>query len=157
MHTHTFTHTYVCHMHTPIISAHLNVYVGASSSALSKQWYYEVRVIELSHPAHLRAGWAHAINFCAHPTSDGVTSGRSLGDDMYSIGFDGHTCWVGGSPVIKYHHVSLKAGDVIGCYIDVEKGVAFFALNGALLLGSAKLGYLTEQVTPSVSLSCGAR
>ena len=112
----------------------------------------------LTHSGHLRVGWAHATNFCTHPISTGdVLTAGGLGDDVYSIGFDGDACWVGGHPL---HHSPVKvleAGDVVGCCIDVEKGIAFFTRNGTQVPGYTKLTYLTELATPSVSLSPGAR
>lgn len=150
-------------------SVHLNVYVGESSCGLPRQWYYEVKVVELNHsatPPHLRIGWAHATSFCAHPTSFGdvVTEG-GIGDDMYSVGYDGHACWVGGDPLNPSHeglwtgksHVGLGTGDVVGCCIDLEKGVSFFILNGSQVPGYVRQDHLTELVTPSVSISSGAR
>ena len=152
-------------------SAHLNVYVGVSSSGLPRRWYYEAKVTELNHsahrdPPHLRVGWAHTTSFCAHPISvEDVVIGGGLGDDMYSVGYDGHACWVGGDPLNLLRaglgtgksRVGLGTGDVVGCCIDLEKGVVFFTLNGSQVPGYVRCGHLTELVTPSVSVSSGAR
>lgn len=152
-------------------SAHLNVYVGASSSGLPRRWYYEAKVTELNHsahcdPPHLRVGWAHTTSFCAHPISvEDVVIGGGLGDDMYSVGYDGHACWVGGDPLNLLRaglgtgksRAGLGTGDVVGCCIDLEKGVVFFTLNGSQVPGYIRCDHLTELVTPSVSVSSGAR
>ena len=160
------------------------MYVGAKDkSALYSKWYYEVQLTQLVPEAtinkpHFRVGWAHAHHFQPHPASNGcgVTEG-GVGDDVFSIGFDGASFWVGGhslsSPTTKRlvrqvksvsddryspsHTTSLTVNDVIGCCLDLEVGVAWFTLNGVRVEGEVMFGHCKDLITPAVSFSAGVR
>ena len=187
-HTHTHTHTH---------SVHPTLYVGArDGSAMYQKWYYEVQVTQIvtkasATPPHFRVGWAHAHHFLPQPTSNGtnITDG-GIGDDVFSVGFDGVKYWVGGrcippplgnvhpdpqrqltrqednisgspsssqssSPVP--HDKTISVGDVIGCYLDLERGVAWFTRNGVPAGGELVFHHSTEMLTPAVSFSAGIR
>ena len=66
------------------------------------------------------------------------TNGDGVGDDTHSWGYDGAQGkkWHGGSDV---GHTSYggahrwSTGDVIGCLLDIEKGIVSFTLNGEAL------------------------
>ncbi len=65
------------------------------------RWYYEVEITQLmmrtGRQPHFRVGWSNAALFSPRPTSNSfVTTSGGIGDDVFSIGFDGVACWVGG-------------------------------------------------------------
>ncbi len=91
-----------------------------------KKWYYEVQVTALAAPSghtpHLRVGWAHATLFRPYPCSNGsYTLGQKknfffpsslkflfvvdlyadggIGDDVFSLSYDGTHFWMGGDSV----------------------------------------------------------
>ena len=66
-----------------------------------KKWYFEVKITTLAseadRPPHFRVGWAHASLFDPRPSSNSfVTTCGAIGDDMFSVGFDGCNFWLGG-------------------------------------------------------------
>lgn len=65
------------------------------------RWYFEVEIVQLSaqpkRSPHFRVGWAHASLFHPQPSSNGIiTTCGGIGDDMFSLGFDGEMMWAGG-------------------------------------------------------------
>ncbi len=160
------------------------MYVGAKdNSALYSKWYYEVQLTQLVPEAtintpHFRVGWAHAHHFQPHSASSGcgVTDG-GVGDDVFSIGFDGASFWVGGHALapptakrlVRQVHSGLdgratptqksplSVGDVIGCCLDLEGSVAWFTLNGERVDGEVVFGHCRDLITPAISFSAGIR
>ena len=116
-----------------------------------------------------------------------------IGDDVYSVGFDGARYWVGGraidtsltfAPTRKSlprqeEHVlfspshspspsptppdegteqlPISVGDVIGCCLDLERGVASFLKNGVPIEGCVEFHHCCKNITPALSFSAGVR
>ena len=102
-------YTYQC-------SLHPGLYIGSNEGGASsrQKWYYEAEIMNLPTAStvtddnnhehlHLRVGWAHATLFHLHPSSNSVhTTSGGVGDDLYSIAFDGEYFWFGGES-FQYH------------------------------------------------------
>ena len=119
-----------------------------------------------------------------------LTAG-GVGDDVYSVGFDGARYWVGGraidttltftrsrmlprqeehilfspshspspspSPPLEEEQLPISVGDVIGCCLDLERGVASFLKNGVLVEGHIEFHHCCKNITPALSFSAGIR
>ena len=148
------------------------------------------------------------------PTAGGI------GDDVYSVGFDGGQYWIGGQAIPTFlmfnrtrrltrqeeHVISpnqsptpprsasnpqsptppiasstprsssspshtpldvgegeesddppVNVGDVIGCCLDLERGVASFQKNGISLDSHIEFHHCSQSITPAVSFSAGVR
>ncbi len=186
-HTHVIpTPVLLAHViHPTPHSVHPTVYVGSrDNSALYSKWYYEVQLTQLLPEAtinesHFRVGWAHPHYFQPHPSSSGCgTTEGGVGDDVFSIGFDGRNYWVGGHSLAppttrrlvrqscsiadeatqdKTTTTSFGVGDVIGCCLDLEGGVAWYTVNGTRVRGEVVFGHGTDLITPAISFSAGIR
>ena len=161
------------------------MYVGSKdNSALYSKWYFEVKVTQVLPQAtinspYFRVGWAHPYHFQPHPSASGrgVTDG-GVGDDVFSIGFDGRNFWVGGhslAPPTTRRLVrqsesiagdtapkseatpTVSVGDVIGCCLDLERGVVWYVRNGVRVTGEVGFGHCRDMLTPAVSFSAGIR
>ena len=96
-------------------------------------------------------------------------AGGGLGDDIFSVGFDGTQFWLGGTAVCVQDNVpsghtgptssskrlerqkgisspdclnlgnSIAEGDVIGCCVDLESEVVWYTKNGRRVSGHLKL------------------
>ncbi len=111
-------------------------------------------------------------------------SGGGLGDDVFSVGYDGTQFWLGGTAMSVPSHThstlhssvptkrlerqkeitslddigSLEVGDVIGCGVDLEKGIVWYTKNGESVRGYLKLFQeCSDLLTPAVSFSTGTR
>ena len=86
------------------------------------KWYYECHLIT---ERCMQFGWAEE-GFV--PKS---SNGLGVGDDIYSWAYDGwrQKKW-NGSNVTYGGDAKWKAGDVVGCCIDIEGGSIRFLLNG---------------------------
>ena len=136
-------------------------------------------------PSHNYISHHHVIQYMCLYAAGGV------GDDVYSVGFDGAHYWVGGrsipapltfAPLKKLQrqdehilfspnhspHESpspteedesemppVNNGDVIGCCLDLEKGVASFMKNGVPVGGHIEFHHCCERITPALSFSAG--
>ena len=101
-----------------------------------------------------------------------------MGDDVFSIGFDGLNFWVGGhslAPPTTRRLVrqsesvagdttpksettpTVSEGDVIGCCLDLERGVVWYMRNGERVTGELGIGHCRDMLTPAVSFSAGIR
>ena len=101
-----------------------------------------------------------------------------MGDDVYSVGYDGLNFWVGGhqtnvrsgrfrKKLLRQESLSfsptpsvdapLSVGDVIGCCLDLERGVAWFMKNGKTVSGHLEFHHCKDMITPAISFSSGVR
>ena len=102
--------------------------------------------------------------------------GGGIGDDVYSLAFDGESFWVGGhdiepscskrlqrqasvsqSPTPSVRATPISVGDVIGCCLDLEREAAWFTRNGSQVPGHLVFHHCREMVTPAISFSAGVR
>eukprot|EP00029_Vermamoeba_vermiformis_P012376 TRINITY_DN718_c0_g1_i3.p1 TRINITY_DN718_c0_g1~~TRINITY_DN718_c0_g1_i3.p1 ORF type:complete len:1114 (+),score=264.17 TRINITY_DN718_c0_g1_i3:486-3344(+) len=98
--------------------------VAANVSVTKGKWYYEVKLYT---DGIMQIGWA------THQTlKTGINpdEGTGVGDDDFSYAADlnRNKAWHGGGKV--YGSAKWKAGDVLGCYLDLDKGQILFSLNG---------------------------
>lgn len=150
-----------------------------------QKWYYEAEITQV--PAqhtdkhvHIRIGWAHATLFHSRPSSNSFfTTSGGIGDDLYSIAFDGEYYWFGGesfqskpckkklqrqdmlaaspTPPDPRVHGTISVGDVIGCYLDLGKQEVWFTKNGHAVSGRLHFSHLDNMITPSISMSNSVR
>ncbi|XP_043286740.1 RING finger and SPRY domain-containing protein 1-like [Venturia canescens] len=103
-------------------------------------WYYETLIMT---PGVMQIGWAtKQSTFLNH-------EGYGIGDDEYSLSYDGcrKLIWHNARSE-KYHDQDCwKAGDVLGCLLDLNKLEIIFSINGVCLkpcvqvFVSAKTGF----------------
>lgn len=99
-------------------------------------WYYEVLIIT---PGVMQIGWATKdSNFLSH-------EGYGIGDDPYSIAFDGCRRLIWHNAKSMAHDLPLwQGGSVLGCLLDLDAHEVIFSLNGVeggvlkQVFGSAK-------------------
>ncbi|XP_055299379.1 RING finger and SPRY domain-containing protein 1-like [Sitodiplosis mosellana] len=102
-------------------------------------WYYEVTIIT---PGVMQIGWATKdSNFLSH-------EGYGIGDDPYSIAFDGCRRLIWHNAKSLPHDLpSWQGGSVLGCLLDLDAHEVIFSLNGVeggvlkQVFGSAKDGF----------------
>ncbi|CAF3525029.1 unnamed protein product [Adineta steineri] len=88
-------------------------------------WYYEVLIVT---DGVMQIGWAaKQSKFMNH-------EGYGIGDDQYSIAYDGcrNLIWFGAKS-ISHTNPSWKPGDIVGCLIDFDRREVIFSLNGRSL------------------------
>ena len=87
------------------------------------KWYYECHLIT---DGCMQIGWADQ-GFVPKEHE-----GEGLGDDVHSWAYDGlrQRKWNGANSVTYGEAAKWKAGDVVGCCIDIEGGSIRFLLNG---------------------------
>ena len=140
---------------------------------MSRKWYFEAMFKyhcngQYSRKPHVRIGWAHPDLYKPFPTSNGfqVTNG-SIGHDLYSVGCDGSTVWVGECDVLveeRKHSLrrqtNLESSEgyqcILGCCVDLDSLSFQFYVNGRLLCRPVVLPQMTT-VTPVCSISGGVR
>uniref|UniRef100_A0A182TSS6 RING finger and SPRY domain-containing protein 1 n=1 Tax=Anopheles melas TaxID=34690 RepID=A0A182TSS6_9DIPT len=85
-------------------------------------WYYEVLIMT---PGVMQIGWATKdSNFLSH-------EGYGIGDDAYSIAFDGcrKLIWHKAKPM--QHNLNVwSGGSVLGCLLDMDAREVIFSLDG---------------------------
>ncbi|KAH9089407.1 hypothetical protein LEN26_019190 [Aphanomyces euteiches] len=88
-------------------------------------WFYEVRI---GTSKVIQIGWV-LPGFDPNPES-----GLGVGDDSYSYAYDGRRKkkWHNGVSD-DYCKQACKAGDIVGCLLDLDQGVMSFLLNGTQL------------------------
>ena len=155
-------------------------------SAMHQKWYYEAEVTKIPDQHtdkhfHIRIGWAHATLFRSRPSSNSfLTTSGGIGDDLYSIAFDGQYFWFGGEsfqsrpPKKKLQRQDMLAlsptppdtcvpcgtisvGDVIGCYLDLSKQEVWFTKNGCAVPGHLRFSHMDDMITPAISMSNSVR
>lgn len=125
--------------------------------------------------------------------TDHTHTAGGIGDDVYSVGYDGGRFWVGGKAIPtkltfapkrkltrQEEHVTspspgrspspsspasfeeddadtVSVGDVIGCCLDLERGVASFLKNGVEVSGHIEFHHCCSRITPALSFSAGVR
>ena len=109
-------------------------------------YFYEVILLT---SGSMRIGWA--TKECE------FEEGKGVGNDEYSIGYDGYQkkiCHIYGDyTLLKKNVRRWKAGDVVGCLIDVgEKKFAFY-LNGEQIEYQADVFFSKQAYFAAVSLS----
>ena len=152
---------------------------------MHQKWYYEAEITQLPSQHmdkhfHVRVGWAHATLFRSRPSSNGfITTSGGIGDDLYSIAFDGEHFWFGGeafqsktskgklqrqemtsdspSYLSSSSGMSVSVGDVIGCYLDLSAQEVWFTKNGHTMAGRLRFSHLNDMVTPAISVSNSIR
>jgi len=102
-------------------------------------WYYEVLIIT---PGVMQIGWATKnSNFLSH-------EGYGIGDDPYSIAFDGcrRLIWYNAKSISHTLPV-WEGGSILGCLIDLDAKEVIFSLDGVegevmkQVFSSAKEGF----------------
>ncbi|XP_067620881.1 RING finger and SPRY domain-containing protein 1-like [Eurosta solidaginis] len=85
-------------------------------------WYYEVLLIT---PGVMQIGWA------TKESSFLSDDGYGIGDDKYSIGFDGcrRLIWHNAKSV-PHSMPTWKCGSILGCLLDIERHEVIFSLDG---------------------------
>lgn len=85
-------------------------------------WYYEVLIIT---PGVMQIGWATKdSNFLSD-------DGYGIGDDKYSIAFDGCRKLIWHNAQSVAHNLSAwQHGSVLGCLLDLQQQEAIFSLDG---------------------------
>lgn len=89
-------------------------------------WYYEVEVVT---SGVMQIGWAtKRSKFLNH-------EGYGIGDDEYSLAYDGcrQLMWYNAACEAQEQLPRWKEGDVVGCFIDIDRQAIVFSLNGAAL------------------------
>ncbi|OXU25388.1 hypothetical protein TSAR_000474 [Trichomalopsis sarcophagae] len=89
-------------------------------------WYYETLIITTG---VMQIGWATKDStFLNH-------EGYGIGDDQFSLSFDGcrRLIWHDASSEKLYAIPCWKAGDVLGCLLDLNKLEVIFSINGVAL------------------------
>ncbi|XP_023245469.1 RING finger and SPRY domain-containing protein 1-like isoform X2 [Copidosoma floridanum] len=89
-------------------------------------WYYETLIITTG---VMQIGWAtKESTFLNH-------EGYGIGDDQYSLSFDGcrRLIWHNARSEKFYSVPCWKAGDILGCLLDLNKLEIIFSLNGVAL------------------------
>lgn len=102
-------------------------------------WYYEVLIIT---PGVMQIGWATKdSNFLSH-------EGYGIGDDPYSIAFDGCRKLIWHNAKSLTHDLPVwQGGSIVGCLLDLDAREVIFSLdgkeNGILkqVFGSANSGF----------------
>ncbi|XP_050683057.1 RING finger and SPRY domain-containing protein 1-like isoform X2 [Leptidea sinapis] len=87
-------------------------------------WYYEVMIVT---PGVMQIGWATKNS---HFLSD---EGFGIGDDLYSLSYDGcrRLVWYNAKPTFVTPLLkSWQPGDILGCLIDLTSKEVIFSLNG---------------------------
>lgn len=100
--------------------------VRCTYSVNSGCWYYEVLVIT---SGVMQIGWAtKQSKFLNH-------EGYGIGDDEYSQAYDGcrQLMWFNASCDCQPELPRWKAGDTVGCFIDIDNQNIVFSLNGVPL------------------------
>lgn len=99
--------------------------VRCTFQADSGVWYYEATVHTTG---VMQIGWAtKASKFMNH-------DGFGIGDDEFSIAYDGCRQLIWFSAQSDHHfHPSWRAGDVLGCLLDLNRYKVIFYLNGTPL------------------------
>ncbi|XP_043461440.1 RING finger and SPRY domain-containing protein 1-like [Leptopilina heterotoma] len=88
-------------------------------------WYYETLIVTTG---VMQIGWATKDStFLNH-------EGYGIGDDQYSLAYDGcrRLIWHNARSE-KYHDNPWKAGDILGCLLDLNKPEIIFSINGVPL------------------------
>lgn len=100
------------------------------------RWYYEVLVI---------TSGVMQIGFATKQSRFLSQEGYGIGDDLYSLSFDGcrRLVWYDAKSM-AYNLPQWKAGDILGCLLDLERHEIVFSLNG--LVGEP-LDMIFENVT----------
>ena len=89
-------------------------------------WYYEVEVVT---SGVMQIGWAtKRSKFLNH-------EGYGIGDDEYSQAYDGcrQLMWYNAACEAQEQLPRWREGDVVGCFIDIDRQAIVFSLNGAQL------------------------
>lgn len=88
----------------------------------SGRWYYEALIIT---PGVMQIGWAtKRSRFLSQ-------EGYGIGDDIYSISFDGCRRLIWYNAKSMAHNLSAwQSGSVLGCLLDLDKQEIVFSLNG---------------------------
>eukprot|EP00045_Choanoeca_perplexa_P012130 m.131087 g.131087 ORF g.131087 m.131087 type:complete len:638 (-) comp15899_c0_seq1:702-2615(-) len=89
-------------------------------------WYMEVTLFTAG---IMQIGWA--TEDCSYQAAQGF----GIGDDKESFGYDGcrGLVWKDGPYPPQKPLPQWKCGDVLGCYLDLDRHLACFAINGKML------------------------
>jgi len=117
--------------------------VFANARLSSGKWYYEVC---LGTDGKFQIGWASKNQSNPDPIT-----GSGVGDDDFSYAIDLYEMKYWHSGAREIHSRKWRAGDVIGCYINLDAGSIFFSLNG-VNLGPGFGNVHGKGLSPSLSL-----
>lgn len=103
------------------------------------RWYYEALIVT---PGVMQIGWAtKKSRFLSQ-------EGYGIGDDIYSISFDGCRRLVWYNAKSMTHNLSAwQSGSVLGCLLDLDREEIVFSLNGErseklrLIFDNVKTGF----------------
>lgn len=86
------------------------------------RWYYEALIIT---PGVMQIGWAtKRSRFLSQ-------EGYGIGDDIYSISFDGCRRLIWHNAKSVPHNLSAwQSGSILGCLLDLDRQEIVFSLNG---------------------------
>ncbi|XP_070577063.1 ryanodine receptor 2-like isoform X7 [Ptychodera flava] len=143
-----------------IISVRPNIFIGLrEGAAMYKKWYFEVAVDAVTHTtprqAFLRVGWATTEGFRPYPRGGEGWHSITVGDDLYSYGFDGLQLWTGGTPKSAPWNGSHKLGkgDIVGCCLDLSVPRMLFHVNGNPVKAAFESFNLDGLFYPVISMS----
>ena len=125
--------------------------VAAAGTLLTEgKWYYEAMLLT---DGLMQIGW------CDKKFEGNSNCGEGVGDDEHSIAYDGKR-------KLKWHNGRAqpfgnrwKAGDVVCCAADLDRGVVKFALNGQWNESSTAFNSLVfhDGLMPAASFSKGEK
>ena len=149
------------------------------------QWVSTYSSWSLPFPSSSSSFFLLSCSFSLSHSLHQLHSDGGIGDDVFSLGFDGAQLWVGGTPVAiapktppvtpssskllrRQGEISsptfngvdfapFSVGDVIGCCIDLEAEVAWFTKNGIPVKGHIRFHDCNDIITPAVSFSSGVK
>ena len=141
-----------------VCGAYFTVGLPTCIAKSGEKYYYEVTILTTPRVWSCQFGWARR-GFEASTRS-------GCGDDAYSYACDGHRrkLWHQGTARDWNPDASWKAGDVVGCMLDLESREICFSVNGAydepafrdISVESAYFPALTMG-TGTVAINVGAR
>lgn len=112
------------------------------------KWYYEVILFT---DGIIQIGWG--TKQCLLSSQDG----SGIGDDVHGFAFDTHRCAVWAAGELHSSSSSLlgecKAGDVLGCLLDLDKHCCSFSINGQNYGLSIDVTKTAMALYPTISLT----
>ncbi|KAL4704317.1 hypothetical protein ACJJTC_012893 [Scirpophaga incertulas] len=104
----------------------------------SGAWYYEVKIITTG---------VMQIGFATKNSSFLNHEGYGIGDDLYSLAYDGcrKLVWYSAHAIAVNEIPAWKPGDILGCYIDLDSKEVVFSLNGVEIRACRQLFNTTRR------------
>ncbi|KAI8890047.1 SPRY-domain-containing protein [Backusella circina FSU 941] len=121
--------------------------IRATACVFSGKWYFETLIFT--------SGIIH-IGWSTFQSKFQPELGYGVGDDPYGFGFDTYrsAIWCAGKVTYpsKSKHIQCQPGDVIGSFLDADKRICSFFINGQEI-AHFKYNQRLEGLYPSFSLS----